>query len=81
MGNEYFDISVINFEKYILHGRIKIGVDENGVAQEKDIEQVLTDEQKQKLFRNKIDRAKAELEARKDCPVATRSGLYANYWR
>lgn len=54
MGNEYFDISVINFEKYILHGRIKIGVDENDVTQEKDIEQVLTEEQK-KAFR-KLER-------------------------
>ena len=42
---------------------------------------VLTDEQKAKLFRNKINRAQAELDARKDCPVATRSGLYATYWR
>jgi len=42
---------------------------------------VLTDEQKAKLFRNKIDRAQAELEARKDCPIATRSGLYSKWSR
>jgi len=42
---------------------------------------VLTDEQKQKLFKSKIDRAAKMLEAQKDCPVVNRSGLYSRYHR
>ena len=38
---------------------------------------VLTEEQKQKLFRNKINRAQAELESRKSDP--TRSWLYSKW--
>ena len=46
MFEEFFDIAVINFDKYVLHGRIKVGRDEFGVNQEKYIEQELTREQK-----------------------------------
>jgi hypothetical protein len=51
MGEEFFDIVVINFNKYVLWGRYRTGnVDKWGVREEKYIEQVLTDEQKALLW-------------------------------
>ena len=41
---------------------------------------VLTEEQKHKLFQNKIDRAAKMIEARgKDCPITNRRGLYRTW--
>ena len=40
----------------------------------------LTEEQKLKLFQNKIDRAAQMIMARsKDCPITNRSGLYRDW--
>lgn len=42
----------------------------------------LTEEQKLKLFQNKIDRAAEMIKARgKDCPITNRSSLYRNWTR
>lgn len=45
MPEEYFDVAYINFEKAILHGRIRGGIDANRCVIEAMIEQVLTDDQ------------------------------------
>lgn len=45
MPEEYFDVAYINFNKAILHGRASFGRDKFGVRIEREIEQVLTDEQ------------------------------------
>jgi hypothetical protein len=50
MPEEFFDIAVINFEKYILYGRITVGMDEMGVTKERYIEQEMTKEQKEQLY-------------------------------
>jgi hypothetical protein len=57
MDEEFFDIAIINFDKYVLHGRI---VDAENpwddetfdyrVRNEKYIEQVLTDDQKRLVW-------------------------------
>ena len=49
MPEEYFNISWVNFTKAILWGRIKLGRDDYGVTQEKEIEQVLTEQQLETL--------------------------------
>lgn len=47
MPEEYFDIAYINFDKAILHGRI---MDTSGGQRvERNLEQVLTDEQKRQI--------------------------------
>lgn len=46
MPEEYFDVAYINFDKAILHGRIRGGMDANRCVIEAMIEQVLTDDQK-----------------------------------
>lgn len=46
MPEEWFDLAYINFDKVILHGRITAGRDEFRVRREANIEQVLTDEQR-----------------------------------
>jgi len=43
------EIAYINFNKAIVHGRITDGLDEYRVRKEREIEQVLTDEQKAKV--------------------------------
>lgn len=45
MPEEYFDIAYINFDKAILHGRIRGGIDANRCVIEAEVEQVLTEEQ------------------------------------
>jgi hypothetical protein len=43
---------------------------------------VLTEEQKMRLFKNKIERAAEMLQARgEDCPVTNRRGLYSSWYR
>lgn len=54
MPEEWFDLAYINFDKAILHGRITAGRDEFGVRREAEIEQVLTDEQKDAVQELKI---------------------------
>lgn len=49
MPEEYFDVAYINFDKAILHGRITAGRDKHGCRIERELEQVLTDEQKEAL--------------------------------
>lgn len=49
MPEEYFDVAYINFDEAILHGRIRLGRDENFVAQEKQVRLTLTDEQKKQI--------------------------------
>lgn len=49
MPEEWFDVAYINFNKAILHGRITAGIDEHRVRIEAQIEQVLTDEQREAI--------------------------------
>lgn len=49
MPEEWLEIAYINFNKAIVHGRITDGLDEYRVRKEREIEQVLTDEQKAKV--------------------------------
>ncbi|WP_397604998.1 hypothetical protein [Sphingorhabdus sp.] len=49
MPEEYFDVAYINFDKAILHGRIRGGLDANRCVIEAMIEQVLTEEQKREI--------------------------------
>ncbi len=51
MPEEYFDLAYINFDKAILHGRITAGRDAEGCHTEAYIEQVLTDNQREKVGR------------------------------
>lgn len=46
MEQEWLDVAYINFGKAILHGRVVDGVDEYRCTKEREIEQVLTPEQK-----------------------------------
>ena len=46
MPEEWLELAHINFDKTIMHGRVNAGVDEFGVRNEREIEQVLTAEQK-----------------------------------
>ena len=47
MPEEWFEIAAINFHKLILHGRVRLdGRDKFGCAEERYIEQVLTEAQK-----------------------------------
>lgn len=46
MSEEWLEIAYINFGKAILHGRVTEGIDEFRVRKEREVEQVLTDEQK-----------------------------------
>ncbi|WP_404480007.1 hypothetical protein [Novosphingobium sp. BL-52-GroH] len=54
MPEEWFDLAYINFDKVILHGRITTGHDEFRVRREAEVEQVLTDEQKDAVQELKI---------------------------
>lgn len=47
MPEEWLELAHINFHKSILHGRVTTGFDKFHVRQEREIEQVLTSEQKQ----------------------------------
>lgn len=47
MSDEWLELANINFDKVIMHGRITEGFDEFRVRREREIEQVLTDAQKQ----------------------------------
>lgn len=49
MPEEWLELAYINFGKIILHGRVTDGIDENRVRKEREIEQVLTSEQKAKV--------------------------------
>lgn len=49
MENEWLEVSYINFDKAIMHGQIDNGVVE-GFCQTIQIEQVLTQEQKEKVY-------------------------------
>lgn len=46
MPEEWLELAHINFDKTILHGRVTAGRDEFRVRQEREIEQVLTVDQK-----------------------------------
>ena len=48
MPEEYFDVAYIN-DKVVLHGRATAGHDNWGVRIEREVEQELTEEQKQAL--------------------------------
>lgn len=50
MPEEYFDVAFINFKKMILFGRATFGRDDFGVTIEKEIEQVLTQEQRKAYY-------------------------------
>ena len=50
MPEEWLDVAYINFGKAILHGRITDGYDEYRVRKEREIDQVLSDEQKEALY-------------------------------
>lgn len=47
MEQEWLNIAYINFDKAIMHGRVVAGRDSYGVTIEREIEQTLTDAQKQ----------------------------------
>lgn len=49
MPEEWLEIAYINFSKAILHGRVTDGFDEYRVRKEREIEQVLTEEQKEQV--------------------------------
>lgn len=49
MPEEWFNVAHINFDKAILHGRITAGIDEHRVRIEAQVEQVLTDEQREAI--------------------------------
>lgn len=49
MPEEYFELAHINFDKVILHGRITAGSDEHGCRTEAYVEQVLTEEQRNRI--------------------------------
>jgi hypothetical protein len=49
MAEEWFEVAYINFGKAILHGRATAGRDDFGVRQEREVEIVLTDEQKRQI--------------------------------
>lgn len=49
MPEEFFDVSYINFDKAILHGRVRLGLDENRCVREAYVEQVLTADQKRQI--------------------------------
>lgn len=46
MPEEWLEVSYINFDKAIMHGRVTDGKDEFGVRREREIEQVLTEAQR-----------------------------------
>mgnify|MGYP003441354063 CR=1 FL=1 len=46
MEQEWLEIAYINFDKAIMHGRVTVGRDNLGCIKEREVEQVLTDEQK-----------------------------------
>lgn len=60
MEQEWLDIAYINFDKAIMHGRVVAGRDDYGVTIEREIEQTLTDVQKQAVedidFRHQQER-------------------------
>ena len=49
MENEWLEVAYINFGKAILHGQVVDGVDEFRVTIEREIEQVLTEGQREAL--------------------------------
>lgn len=49
MSEEWFDVAYINFDEAILHGRMTEGMDEFRVWRERDVRQVLTDDQKRSI--------------------------------
>lgn len=49
MPEEYFDVAYINFDKAILHGRAVYRT-KQGVRLETEIEQVLSEDQREKLI-------------------------------
>lgn len=49
MPEEWFEVAYINFDKAILHGRIRVGFVGYDRPTEKMIEQVLTDHQKRQI--------------------------------
>ena len=49
MPEEWLEVTYINSDKAILHGRVSDGIDEFRVRKEREIEQVLTDEQKRRV--------------------------------
>lgn len=50
MPEEWLELAYINFDKTILHGRVTAGRDDNGVRREREVEQVLTDDQKEAVI-------------------------------
>lgn len=50
MPEEYFDVAYINFDKAILHGRITAGRDQFGCRIEANVEQVLTEDQREQIY-------------------------------
>lgn len=49
MPEEWFEVAYINFDKAILHGRIRVGFVGYDRPTEKMVEQVLTSEQKRQI--------------------------------
>ncbi len=49
MPEEWFEVAYINFDKAILHGRIAAGIDDFRCRRQADVEQVLTDEQREQI--------------------------------
>ena len=49
MPEEWLEIAYINFDKAIMHGRVTDGYDEFRVRKERQVEQVLTDDQRKQV--------------------------------
>lgn len=61
MPEEWLELAHINFHKTILHGHVTAGYDQSHVRQEREIEQVLTAEQKQQ-WQSLSERQHAEMQ-------------------